>query len=147
MSTDVWFEFNSAAGGTFEVSLCGGPGTLTDSTLIVYDGTAGCPAPGDPGIACDDDTCAPAAGGANFMSTVTVTLAAGQPLLIQAGGWNGSEGDSALTITEQVAAPTGIVCTDNGIERCSKRSIVSVTDAGLNDCTATLGATNWIGTL
>ena len=98
MSTDVWYLYTATGDGVAVIGTCGAPGTLTDTTLIVYDGALGCPLVGDPGLACDDDTCSSQASPNNFMSQVSIPVLTGQQLLVQIGGWNGTTGTSELTI-------------------------------------------------
>lgn len=98
MTTDVWFLYTATNSGGARIGTCGSAGSLTDTTLIVYDASVGCPLPGDFGLACDDDTCAPAAGGAAFMSEVSITVTAGAQYYVQVGGWNGSTGTAELFI-------------------------------------------------
>ena len=52
MTTDVWFLYTPTASGNAVIETCLGGGTNDDTVLIVYDGLAGCPAPG---AACLDD--------------------------------------------------------------------------------------------
>ena len=110
MTTDVWFTYTAATSGGLTIDTCD-TGTLLDTTLIVYDGSAGCPLPGDLGLACDDDTCAPPAGGDAFLSSVTIPVTAGDELLIQVGGWNGTTGTGNLTITEACGTLGAATCT------------------------------------
>ena len=110
MATDVWFLYTASATGTATIGTCNAGGTMDDTVLIVYDGSA-CPTAGAPCIASADDTCANTAGGANFMSDVAIPVAAGNSYLIQVGGWNGTEGTGDLSI----ALGTG----PGPIENCS----------------------------
>ena len=98
MSTDVWFLYTASASGTATIDTCDAAGSLDDSTLIVYDGSI-CPTAGSPCLVSSDDACSNTAGGAAFMSEVSVSVTAGDTYLIQVGGWNGSEGNGDLTIS------------------------------------------------
>ena len=95
MGTDVWFAYTATSSGTATIETCGTAGSLDDSVLIVYDGSAGCPSAGSACLSSDDDGCtAP-----NFSSTVALPVVAGNTYLIQCGGWNGATGSSDLTIS------------------------------------------------
>jgi len=98
MGTDVWFVYTPTCDGTATISTCDGLGTLDDTVLIVYDGSVGCPVAGDLGLAASDDACS-LGGGAAFNSEVSIAVTAGNPYLIQAGGWNGATGSAPLNIT------------------------------------------------
>ncbi len=95
MSTDVWFEYTASASGTATIETCGSLGSMDDTVLIVYDGAAGCPAPGSACLTSDDDGCTTP----NFSSTVAVPVTAGGTYLVQVGGWNGATGTSDLSIS------------------------------------------------
>ena len=110
MSADVWFEFTAPSDGSFSFGTCGTVGSLTNTVLIVYDGAAGCPTSPDLGLACDDNSCGPT----GQSSEVNLTLGAGETVIIQVGGFNGSTGVATLTIEQGISAVTGISCTDNG---------------------------------
>jgi hypothetical protein len=88
IGSDVWYTYTAAASGTVVASFCGGTGT--DTVLAVYN-IATCPALGDL-ITCNDDTC-------NFQSQVSWAVTAGNTYMLQAGGFNGSQGTGTLTIT------------------------------------------------
>lgn len=105
MTTDVWFLYTATAGGLATIDTCATTGTLTDTVIIVYDGAA-CPVAGDGGIANDDDSCGPS----GFNSGVSVPVAAGDSLLVQVGGWNGTTGTGTLTIG--VEGPANDDCVD-----------------------------------
>ena len=95
MGTDVWFAYTATSSGTATIETCGTAGSLDDSVLIVYDGSAGCPSAGSACLSSDDDGCtAP-----NFSSTIALPVVAGNTYLIQCGGWNGATGSSDLNIS------------------------------------------------
>ena len=98
MSTDVWFLYTAPLTGFVTIDTCQTVLTLTDTTMIIYDG-ATCPVPGDPFLACDDDSC----GATGFNSSVTLPVMTGDTLLVQVGGWNGSTGEGTLSIVTVVA--------------------------------------------
>ena len=90
---DVWFSFTSSVDGIANINTCSQTGTDSDSIIVVYDGSNGCPTSG-PCLASSDDAC----GTSQFMSTVDVPVTQGSNYLIQVAGWNGSEGDGTLDI-------------------------------------------------
>jgi len=94
LTGDLWFLHTPPADGVLSIRTCESVGLLDDTVLVVHDGGVGCPIPSSPALACDDDGC----GTFGFHSEVVVPVLAGQPLLIQVGGWNGTVGDGVLTI-------------------------------------------------
>ncbi|HIO65971.1 MAG TPA: hypothetical protein EYN40_04680 [Planctomycetes bacterium] len=90
---DVWFAYTASHDGIAIISTCSQTGSDNDSIIAVYDGTAGCPTSG-PCLASSDDAC----GASAFMSVVDIPVTAGDKLMIQLAGWNGSEGDGTLDI-------------------------------------------------
>ena len=162
MTGDVWFMFTPTTTGTVSINTCGSAGSLVDTTLIIYDGSLGCPLPGDIGLACDDDTCASAASANPFMSRVITPVISGTPILVQVGGWNGSTGDSVLNIEfiESVCddgldddldglidcddpdctgagpcivqPPTAMLCADNGVDTVTATWSPTVAGPGLD---------------
>jgi hypothetical protein len=86
IGSDVWYRFDAVMSGALTVSLCG---SGFDTVLAVYGGCA-CPPAGAP-LACNDDSC-------GLQSQVTVNVVAGQCYLIQAGGFDGEQGEGSITL-------------------------------------------------
>ncbi len=97
MANDMWYLYTATVTGTASINTCEAGGSLDDTVLIVYDGAA-CPQAGDACLASSDDDCANVAGGAAFMSEVTLEVTAGDSYYVQVGGWNGATGDTTLNI-------------------------------------------------
>jgi hypothetical protein len=85
-ANDIWFVYVATASGTYDVNLCGGS---YDSTLEVFDGTAGCAALVS--LGCNDDSC-------GTQSRVTFTATLGATYYIRMGGYAGATGTAPLTI-------------------------------------------------
>ena len=105
MDTDVWFLYTAPDNGSVTFDSCAA-GTLTDTVIIVYAGST-CPMSGDPSLASGDDECGPS----GFSSEVTVSVCAGDELLVQVGGWNGAQGTADLTVVTTPGAPANDECT------------------------------------
>ncbi|MCP3918652.1 MAG: hypothetical protein GY711_24160 [bacterium] len=89
---DVWAVYTATASGCAIVSACNSGGSLTDTKIAAYAGSA-CPAPGT-AIACNDDNC-------GFFSEISFSITAGQSYLIQLGSFPGAMAGTALIdITE-----------------------------------------------
>ncbi len=99
--TDVWYRVDVTCDADVTLATCG---SAFDTTLAVWDGTGGCPLPGDSPIDCADNTCATDA-------EVTVFAVGGQTLYVQVGGFSGATGDGTLTVSTN-AAPTNDACSD-----------------------------------
>ena len=95
MTNDVWFLYTATTPGDATFTTCNTMGTLTDTVMIIYDATTGCPVAGDAGLASDDDTCGPT----GFNAEITLPVMAGEQYYVQVGGWNGTEGDGTLDIS------------------------------------------------
>ena len=130
MATDVWFLYTPTTSGNVAIETCNGGGLNDDTVLIVYDGLAGCPTAGAACLASADDNCANVAGGAAFMSQVTLDVIAGESYYVQVGGWNGAVGDGILNINFTTAE----IC-DDGIDN----DVDGLTDCFDPDC---VGAPN-----
>jgi hypothetical protein len=126
MGADVWFVYTPGCNGTATINTCNGIGTLDDTVLIIYDGTAGCPIAGDLGIASSDDACS-LSGGSAFNSEVSIAVTAGTPYLIQAGGWNGDTGSAPLNISLAIDG-----------DNCADAAIVGEGSFPFDNCGATL---------
>ncbi|MEM7260978.1 MAG: PKD domain-containing protein [Planctomycetota bacterium] len=111
MGNDVWFLYTASETGTAIISTCE-DGSLGDTVLIIYDGAA-CPDPLGTGaaLAADDDVCSPPSGGSAFLAEITVPVTAGDSFYVQVGGFNGAEGNGALSI-EVLAPPANDNCVD-----------------------------------
>jgi hypothetical protein len=107
--TDIWYEYYAECDGALTVSQC--DGNLYDGTLLLYsNGTSECPpCPTDdtdqygPG---GDDTCGIGGGPATLTRG---GLVEGQCVLIRVGGWDGTFGVGAVTVTMEGAGCPGIV--------------------------------------
>ncbi len=91
-SPDVSYAWTAPASAKYLMSLCNGPDQNFDSVLTVLDGTCS-----GAQLACDDDGC----GGAGHLSQVTVTLNAGQQVIIVVDGYLSDSGKFLLSITEE----------------------------------------------
>ena len=105
MSNDVWFTHTVASTGYLRLETC--PSTAPASRVVVYDGGAGCPLPGDPPLFCESTYCNPQS---PTHTSMTVLVTAGDPLLIQVGGSNNAVGIGFLELSE--------VCSDLGDVTC-----------------------------
>ncbi|MFY9342620.1 MAG: hypothetical protein WAT39_09025 [Planctomycetota bacterium] len=93
-ANDVWFSYVPPSAGTLDVDLC--TGTTYDSTLQVFDGTAGCG--GLVSLGCNDDSC----GLASRLLGIPVT--GGTTYFIRVGGFGGGTG----TFSVNINGPTGL---------------------------------------
>ncbi len=133
MSNDLWFLYTASSTADAVIETCGALGTMDDTTIIVYDGALGCPIAGSPFLACDDDSCPNAAGGAGFMSSVTVPVVAGSTYLVQVGGWNGTTGTSELIISlREGDCFDGLDGDGDGLTDCADPDCLVTCDESLN---------------
>jgi len=103
---DVWYEFTPSSTGEHVIETCGS--VNFDSDILVYLGTCAALVP----IACNGD----GTGCAGLTSSVTVTLNAGDPVLIRVGGWNGpAVGTGTLEISTVAPPPPPENCS-NGVD-------------------------------
>ncbi len=99
---DIFFSFTALTAGDHSVETCGSD---IDTKIRVYDTdcAGAC-------LAYNDDACAMSSG-QNWASQTTVTLAAGQTVIVQVGGWGaGDLGTGSLTITELGGPPPNDGC-------------------------------------
>jgi hypothetical protein len=85
MGADVWFEWTALSTGDVLMELCGSD---YDCVLALWDGS-GCPVQV---LACNDDSC-------GLQSQISVPVVAGNPYMVQVGGWNGDTGTGTLTVS------------------------------------------------
>jgi len=85
-NVDVWHSYTAVQTTTATVSLCG---SSFDTTLAVFDSCGGAE------LVCNDDGC-------GLASELTLDVTTGTTYLIRVAGFNGSEGDYSLLITEQM---------------------------------------------
>jgi hypothetical protein len=88
-TNNVWYSYTPSASGTTTVSLCG------SDFDTVHGVHTGCPATSGNQVACDDDGC----GGVGVASVLTFSAVANTTYYISVGGWNGSTGNYALTVS------------------------------------------------
>ena len=91
---DIWFQYTAGCSGVLTIDTCGSD-VVRDTILAIYDGTSCSPL--GPLIVCDDD------GGdfmcGTFLSTVTVTVDAGDEVMIRVASWTGEpQGTGVLNI-------------------------------------------------
>ena len=85
--TDVWFIHTATCNGTLTADTCGAD---YDSSMEVYDGSAGCAALVS--VGCNDDTC-------GLASLVSWPATAGTTYYIKVGGWSNAIGSFPLNLT------------------------------------------------
>ncbi len=86
IGADLWALYMPSATGTATISTCGN--ATYDSRLAVYAGTCTNLAL----LACNDDAC-------SVQSSVSLPVAAGVPVLIRLGGFNGATGSGTLNVS------------------------------------------------
>ncbi len=96
---DVWYRFEVVCDSDVTFATCG---SSFDTTLAVWDGTSGCPLPGDAALDCLNDSC-------GLNAELTIPAVAGQTLYVQVAGFSGATGDGTLTVTS-TAAPINDDC-------------------------------------
>ena len=100
---DIWYQY--VANGSSEITVTTA-GSDYDTVLAVWDGSGGCPMPGDLSLACNDDEIL------LLTSSLSFTGVGGETYYIQVTGFNGRRGDGTLDIFE--VAPTGACCLPDG---------------------------------
>lgn len=95
---DRWYTYVPQYTGTVTVDTCNA--TNYDSFLAAY---RQCPSAGGVAIACNDDSC-------GLSSSISFSVTAGEPILIQVGGYNGLQGSGNITLVEVPQA--GELCTN-----------------------------------
>ncbi|MFN0059333.1 MAG: hypothetical protein ACKVX7_12835 [Planctomycetota bacterium] len=97
----VWYSYTASCDGAAIVALCG---SSYDTLLAVYDGSSGCPLDTSTQVACNDDACP-------FQdSELSVTVAIGDLLYIQVGGFGGDFGAGTITVTCNAGLPANDDC-------------------------------------
>ncbi|MCX5688638.1 MAG: matrixin family metalloprotease [Planctomycetota bacterium] len=96
--SDRWYTYTPVHTGTVTVDTCNG--TNYDSYLAAY---RQCPSAGGGAIACNDDYC-------GLSSRISFPVTAGQPVLIQVGGYNSQQGSGNITLVE--APQAGELCSN-----------------------------------
>ena len=96
---DVWFNYNALVSGLLVVSTCEGEGlgsSSYDTKIAIYDGCAviGCPFAGLE-IGCNDDDAVNGCA-ANFHSTVTAPITAGNCYKVRVGGFGPASAGAAV---------------------------------------------------
>ncbi len=81
---DIWYSFSSAHLGTLSVSTCGA--ASFDTVLTAYADSCGGAV-----LACNDDNC-------SLQSSISTPVLAGQTIVIQLAGFNGSSGSGTLAV-------------------------------------------------
>ncbi len=98
---DLWYRVAPICDGDYSFSTCG---SALDTRIAIYDGTAGCPLPGDVAIACNDDSC-------GSQSELTLSASAGTVYYVQVGGAGTAVGTGTLAYTDLTSAPVNDECT------------------------------------
>lgn len=93
-ANDVWFSYVPPSAGTLTADTCTGTGY--DSTIQIFDGTAGCG--GLVSLGCNDDSC-------GLQSSLTIPVTGGVTYFIRVGGFGGGTGTFSLNIN----GPTGLL--------------------------------------
>ncbi len=91
IGSDIWYSYTAPEAGTVTLSTC--LQATYDTALAIYPGDP-CPADAVDALACNDDF-----PGCGLTSTTTYTMASGETILIQVGGFAGGMGDGTLTIS------------------------------------------------
>lgn len=103
IANDVWYTWVAPASGLTVVSLCPGPGSISDPKLAAYNGS-GCPA--GAAIACNDDQC-------GLTSEISFNAVASQTYTFQLGNYplgGASPGTATFTITQPPPGGPGEGC-------------------------------------
>ena len=95
--SDLWFSYTAQSDGAVTLDLSG---SSFDTAVAVHSGDCSALTP----INCDDDS------GVGLTSRLSFTAAAGTTYYIQVGGWNGTSGQGAITISEGLV---DLVCPGN----------------------------------
>jgi hypothetical protein len=89
IDNDIWYTWTADADGIAIIDTCG---SVLDTKLAAYPGSASCPAPGT-SLACNDDAC-------GLQSTISFDVTAGTAYTLQVGNFPGTGGGpGTLNIT------------------------------------------------
>jgi hypothetical protein len=110
---DVWYSYLALGSGSLTADLCG---SSYDTSLEIFDGTAGCGA--IVSLGCNDDSC-------GLQSSLTVPVTAGMTYYIRVGGFNSSTGTFTLNINGPVPGQVTATATNYGTG-CVDRASASV---------------------
>jgi uncharacterized repeat protein (TIGR01451 family) len=138
----IWYRFSPLETREYVITTCPDRGaaanTVYDTVLSIFDGSAGCPAPGSIRYACDDPFagCSTALPGApyNGFSTITAVLDAGSTYYIVAGHWTGDTGGVTPGFTNMVVHVEPSPAPPN--DTCANPTPLTLNQIALGDTTS-----------